>query len=400
MADVAELKIILQDDGGSGAGAATLARPEEAREAGEPTERRSRRVREKPYDPVADAMKKYEAEKPKEADTYGLKEEYGGKDDTYKLSQEKPPELDPLKKWSADNPGSVGKAPEKFTMAGEAGAGAEAGAALGPEGAAAGAAIGLFTAALSKGTADIGKTVSDAGEMAAGLAWGKGGFEKLADVTEGAMKSLDKIPVVGRNIIGLGAAAATAAVAFSKTADAFVERGRELQKYSADIASARAAASVRELRSDIREAQTLGPGIASTTDASSRITADLREILLPFKEILVNLTAGVTELFAAGLDILKELAGFATDILRPFVTAFSAVLGFLKNALVSLMEGMAKLVAAIRPGKADDQITDVIKQLRQSNPRGREPKDRFAGFNKQQVGVPLFQGLGLVPNPG
>lgn len=79
--------------------------------------------------------------------------------------------------------------------------------------------------------------------------------------------------------------------AFKDVTDAFITRGRELAKFSGELALAGAQADVRRMMGDIREAQRLGPAIAELTDAQSKFYDEVRLIMLPIEEVVVDFLA-------------------------------------------------------------------------------------------------------------
>jgi hypothetical protein len=102
--------------------------------------------------------------------------------------------------------------------------------------------------------------------------------------------------------------AAAPVYALSEAVEAFVRRGRELAEFSAPLAMAGAQADVRSLLSDIKEAQVTGPDLAKLTDAQSRLWADLREILLPWKAEMIRLLTAMVEIVHAQVTVANAAA--------------------------------------------------------------------------------------------
>ncbi len=106
------------------------------------------------------------------------------------------------------------------------------------------------------------------------------------------------LPVVGTVVAGF-ALVGEAAV---KLTQVFLERAHELARYSGQIAAAEAQANVKNTRADIHEAQVLGPDLARLVTASNDIMLEIRDFLLPFKAVLVDILAtgaeGVSEILA------------------------------------------------------------------------------------------------------
>ena len=111
----------------------------------------------------------------------------------------------------------------------------------------------------------------------------------------------------------MGTAAGAAASAYTTAADAFIQRGKELQKYDSGLAGANARAEVQGIRSDIREAQELGQAVARLTDAQTKLDAELREILLPVKKFLAVEVAKITEFLAQAVEEIRKLNPLAKD---------------------------------------------------------------------------------------
>lgn len=91
--------------------------------------------------------------------------------------------------------------------------------------------------------------------------------------------------------------------------DAFIARGKELQKFSGALTTADAIVSVRGMMADFKEAQVLGGGMARMTVASDQIWHEVRDLLLPIKEVLVNEGAELLQQCADALQFLST-SGF------------------------------------------------------------------------------------------
>ena len=115
-----------------------------------------------------------------------------------------------------------------------------------------------------------------------------GAFTKSVDA---AGDTLKKIPVVGEPAAAALGLVVQPIKSFGEVVNAFVERGREIGKYSGPLATANAMADVRSLLGDIREAQTVGPEQARLTDASSKIWDDIRRDFEPVKKVVIGALA-------------------------------------------------------------------------------------------------------------
>lgn len=128
------------------------------------------------------------------------------------------------------------------------------------------------------------------------------GLTKAADM---AAEGLGKIPIVGQ-VLESGIKAVTSTfTAANAVVESFVERGRELAGYSAELAGADARAEVKSLLEDIKEANDLGPDLARMTDLQSELSAELREALLPLKKFAIEVLNKVMELLIEWLPYVR-----------------------------------------------------------------------------------------------
>lgn len=99
--------------------------------------------------------------------------------------------------------------------------------------------------------------------------------------------------------VPVAAFAAVAGAADSLTR-AFLQRANEIGHFSPEVAAARAMRNVRLMMADIQEAQTLGPGMSRLIEAETDVQIQIREILLPIKQFMIETLA----------DWLKGIAQF------------------------------------------------------------------------------------------
>lgn len=151
------------------------------------------------------------------------------------------------------------------------------------------------------GFADAGKKLAN--NDVAGL---------YAQGTEAVAKGLESAGLAGIvaaeqfRTMTAGVRAATAVI------DAFVQRGRELAKFSAPLAGATANADVARLTADIREAQVTGKNLSRLVTAQSEAEQTGREVLLLIKNEVIGILA----------DILEPVGQIATEV-RPLVKSFT-----------------------------------------------------------------------------
>ncbi len=164
----------------------------------------------------------------------------------------------------------------------------------------------------------------------------------------------------GLNTLGRGGIAAAAALqigtmavtAFSKTVDGFVARGRELAGMNGQLAGASAYADITRMRSDLREAQELGPQMARLIENQAKTEATIRELLLPVKNF-------VLEFLNDALETALETGVSALEALKDIAEAVGA-----GDETLEKMEGMVRRIRDIMDGSADaDPINTWLKDM-------------------------------------
>ena len=286
-------------------------------------------------------------------------------------------------------------------MAGRAMAGAgEAIVAAGPV--AAFAAIAVAAHASAKAHQKAADSVEGMGNQAARFAANDhlGMFNASVDA---AKDTLREIPIVGQKYAAELSLAVAPIKAFTTAVNGFVARGRELQGYNGSLAGANARADVRSLMGDLREAKELGPALARLTEVESRANDELRALLLPIKEVVVNRLAGLAETLLDAWDFVKPI----------FTTIGEAAIGGLE-----ILQQIAEMLAKVIPGgegllKLIQKIIDNTKDKRPNTPDqgpivdwlnaadglGRSSWDNsFSNNNgnaaQRQVAGPMFPGFG------
>lgn len=159
---------------------------------------------------------------------------------------------------------------------------------------------------------------------------------------EGTAEVLEIMPLVGTAMGQLIRSSNAVVQAFDSTTRAFIDRGRELARYSPDAAMAAGRQTVRDVRSDIREANYLGSSYANVSDQYGELIATLKEILLPIKKFLLGAlgtTLEVLNTFLATIQPFIEAFGKAANL---FVEIYSwhplaIVGGYLKKGYDTLM---------------------------------------------------------------
>ena len=245
-----------------------------------------------PFDPRAEAQKRIEAEKRKHQIEAAYLNQTEGPADVKGPGFTLPPQLQQLA--NAAGVGGLAQAAGEFATA------------AGPAGVALGA-VALVSHQVAGNLDAMRRQVELAGTALGQFA----GNDHMGMFTSGvdmAAASLERVPIVGDALAAGLKATVAPLIAFNRVVEAFVHRGDELAQFSGTITAAQVRADMRSMMADIREAEALGPGIARLTDATSQLWIELREILLPIKQFLVETLAGIMEFLRDGIMGLQMLA--------------------------------------------------------------------------------------------
>lgn len=113
--------------------------------------------------------------------------------------------------------------------------------------------------------------------------------QALFSVGDGMVSLAKELPIVGEALGVVGDTAMRVSHAFVDTVNSFVDRGRELQAYSGGLSASYSASEVKNLQADIKEANRLDQaGLSQLNDATTDISIQLRDMLLPIKEFIVQ----------------------------------------------------------------------------------------------------------------
>lgn len=165
----------------------------------------------------------------------------------------------------------------------------------------------------------------------------------VTTAAEGTAAALDKIPVVGETAAAGIRAVTTSANAFRETVDTVVARGRELSRYDASLAAANANADVRRILADIQEADRTGEATARVTDNQSKADTNLRELILPFKD-----------LFTSVLSVLTEIGKVVTDLLKIGVLPILEVVTWIGKTLLTPVKEAVQFISELIEWIADN----------------------------------------------
>jgi hypothetical protein len=109
-------------------------------------------------------------------------------------------------------------------------------------------------------------------------------------------------------------------------AENFIARGRQIQQFSVDLTRANLQAEVRSMMGDVKEAQTLGPSLARLTDAESELRDEFRNLMLPIREVAVNVLVVFLEWLKTALEegwgIVRGIGVTISDVSEALGQAF------------------------------------------------------------------------------
>lgn len=134
---------------------------------------------------------------------------------------------------------------------------------------------------------------------------------------------------------------ATVIDSVNSVVDSFVFRGKQLQDFSPQLTASNAMADVRSTMSDIKEANELGDSLAHLTDASSKLAADVRELLLPIKNWIIETLAGL-------LDFIRDLIRDGVTVIKEINAVVENIPGLLLQLAAASMDGVESVMAVIR----------------------------------------------------
>ncbi|MDE2097167.1 MAG: hypothetical protein KGL39_07965 [Patescibacteria group bacterium] len=249
--------------------------------------------------------------------------------------------------------------------------------------------LGKGAGSLARGVG-AGAEAAGAGEAAGAAA---GGMEAAGAV--GAVgAAAAPLAVVGVVVAGLAAVG----VAAYKLSEAFIARGKELQRFSPDIAGASAGADVRSMLADMREAQELGPAIARMIDAQSQAENDLREILLPIKKVVADQLAVFMEYLRDFVQWLRESWAGALVYYETLIDLVKDIANRdwdkLKNDVETLPERMASASAKERKKREMENNFDLLanfKKMDQFNDFLHGPNDPVAEDLRRRAAAPALE---------
>lgn len=253
-----------------------------------------------PFDPAAEATKRYEREERDKAVSAAYKEMYGDKPDLFEAL---------TKAAKSGMQGDIGGLVKGVTGDGGAleamGVGTEALAAAAPP-----VAIALVAKEIgdkiNRAIIDgIKSEIAKAGEIATSIAQVNQDvtvpIEKLGDATSKAGEKIDEyVPLVGKLVIATG----EAGKALAQLMRAIDDTAKHYEQYSVDVAMASAQAEVRQTTRDLARGQILGGNLGQYVTAKSKLENDVEDLKA---RILNQLLPSVTNI-VRGLDVMLVTA--------------------------------------------------------------------------------------------
>lgn len=213
--------------------------------------------------------------------------------------------------------------------------------------------IGAVANDVTKGLKLAEKGFQVAGEAAQKVA-SNDGIGALTTVGRATADALGEIPVVGKAAAAGLNMVLTATNAVTDTMMAFNNRGRELARFDAGLAGAKADQDVSRLMMDIQEARRTSEGMTKLIEKQTQFEEFIREAVAPFKDLAI-------ELLPKAID-------------------------FIMSALQTLIE-----IGYLIPGVSDDKVDQLVNRLeaiRKNTDRRPVAGDAMDAFFRFQIPVP------------
>lgn len=270
-------------------------------------------------------------------------------------------------------PPKLGAAAEAFGVdtAGLAASAARAAPALGSIAAAAGPAAAAMlivdqaTKAVVGGLGKMERAVDATGKGLAQLAAGDGAGA-VTTAFQSVTSAMDEAGPILKILSAEMKLAVAPVRAMGAVASAFVNRAKEIGIYDSRIAGANDQAELRRTLADIKEAQTLGKDLARVTNAESHMEVAARDALLPVRQLLVKITAGVEERIAGILErvvpIIEKIGEVADFWYRNGPKQAIEAAEAVEKGLTDIYDQVAEMLG-IEKKKQTDVDVDLMKQV-------------------------------------
>lgn len=205
---------------------------------------------------------------------------------------------------------------------------------------------------------------------------------------------METVPVLGTAFGQLVRTVTTTVKAFDDTTRAFIERGKELSKYSPELAMSNAREFVRSLRADMREARELGGGYSALQDRYGQfqdtlmdISIDLKKAVLPLLIKGVNLIDNLATVLSLVTPGVAKMTGAASE-------AWFQSLDMRTKALVNGIDAIGQMVKQRKDKDAANDWTLLDKFLQDAESqfeRGDVRNQRaMGGFDNAGLGLGAF----------
>lgn len=238
-----------------------------------------------------------------------------------------------------------------------------------------------------------GRRVHEAGSQAAQSLARNDVVGAAAHAADGVAEVLETVPILGTVFGGLVRSASAVMTSFDGLARTFVDRGKELARYSPDIAMAQGRQTAREISADVREAQQLGPQYARMSDAYGELTVAMRELILPIKRFLMEklapimeMIAGVIEIVGTGVEFFMALAD-AVD-----VPTFLNPLKMISWAAEEAIKAMREMIRLMKGSKKEEDLMEIFFRDAEAQFVGGDGK-REVRFGDLGLGIGAFAKL-------
>jgi hypothetical protein len=259
-------------------------------------------------------------------------------------------------------------------VAGAAGMGNVAGMAAGGAKLAAGVATGNPMMAIEGGVQAAGKAfdflasgvklarddIRLMGDMASRVAAndGLGAVLKAGDHLASGIEST--VPIIGKFAGELVRSQLEIVNAYRTAVNSFVERGKELQQYSPALSVAGTRANLRGTLGDIREARELGPQLARMIDLQSRAESEMRQLILPIKDLLIRM---LNTPLSALVAVLVKVVPLVEKVIKGAAETRDATYDAI-NAVIPGFKTIILLIRQIRDGSGKKEGEDGVALTR------------------------------------
>jgi len=203
-----------------------------------------------------------------------------------------------------------------------------------------------------------------------------------------AAKALGLIPVVGKPAAAALQLTTASVLGFANIVNGFVARGRELSNINGVLAGAAAAADVRTLLADLREAKVAGPAYAKLIENANRFDVATRDAFLPAK-------TAIAEELAKAMAVLTRIA----EQLGPIVSAVTTGVVDAKNWVMRQINDNSMTNVLKDISRKNDALADMLRQIEAWVAQAQANKDKNELNDLMQQVLDVSAGLPTVASP-